>query len=120
MPPEFNVDQQRFLKSRQRGQAWPWPALRPPMVCGVALGNPTTNAARTRRSTSPTATCSGAAGCGRDWRAGSTWTWRVPMSLETTMADKGPLWDSMRAKVPVDLRRPAQAKDHPVTVSLKA
>jgi len=40
LPPEFNVDQQRFLEDRQRGKAWTWSALRPSVVGGVALGNP--------------------------------------------------------------------------------
>ncbi|MCQ4121207.1 SDR family oxidoreductase [Rhodococcus tibetensis] len=40
MPPEFNVDQQRFLEERQRGKAWSWSAIRPSVVCGFALGNP--------------------------------------------------------------------------------
>lgn len=40
MPPEFNVDQQRFLEQRQQGKAWTWTALRPSVVGGVALGNP--------------------------------------------------------------------------------
>jgi nucleoside-diphosphate-sugar epimerase len=40
MPPEFNVDQQALLESRQRGKAWSWSALRPSVVCGFALGNP--------------------------------------------------------------------------------
>ncbi|WP_394846953.1 SDR family oxidoreductase [Pendulispora brunnea] len=40
MPPEFNVDQQQFLEARQKGQSWTWSALRPPMVCGFALGVP--------------------------------------------------------------------------------
>ncbi|WP_141327617.1 SDR family oxidoreductase [Myxococcus sp. AB025B] len=40
MPPEFNVDQQRFLEQRQRGKAWTWSAIRPSVVGGVALGNP--------------------------------------------------------------------------------
>lgn len=40
MPPEFNVDQQRFLADRQRGKAWNWSAIRPSVVCGFALGNP--------------------------------------------------------------------------------
>jgi nucleoside-diphosphate-sugar epimerase len=40
MPPEFNVDQQRFLERRQVGKAWNWSALRPSVVGGVALGNP--------------------------------------------------------------------------------
>lgn len=40
MPPEFNVDQQRFLEERQAGKAWTWSALRPSVVSGIALGNP--------------------------------------------------------------------------------
>ena len=40
MPPEFNVDQQRFLAQRQLGKAWHWSALRPSVVGGFALGNP--------------------------------------------------------------------------------
>lgn len=40
MPPEFNVDQQRFLEERQRGKSWNWSAIRPSVVCGFALGNP--------------------------------------------------------------------------------
>ena len=40
MPPEFNVDQQQFLETRQRGKAWTWSAIRPSVVCGFALGNP--------------------------------------------------------------------------------
>jgi len=40
MPPEFNVDQQRLLETRQQGKAWSWAALRPSVVGGVALGNP--------------------------------------------------------------------------------
>ncbi|MEV6646702.1 SDR family oxidoreductase [Amycolatopsis sp. NPDC051371] len=36
MPPEFNVDQQRFLE--QRGGSWS--AIRPSVVGGTALGNP--------------------------------------------------------------------------------
>ncbi|WP_164015528.1 SDR family oxidoreductase [Pyxidicoccus trucidator] len=40
MPPEFNVDQQAFLESRQRGKAWSWSAIRPSVVCGFGLGNP--------------------------------------------------------------------------------
>lgn len=40
MPPEFNVDQQRFLEQRQAGAAWTWSAIRPSVVCGFALGNP--------------------------------------------------------------------------------
>jgi nucleoside-diphosphate-sugar epimerase len=40
MPPEFNVDQQRFLEHRQSGKSWNWSAIRPSVVCGFALGNP--------------------------------------------------------------------------------
>lgn len=40
MPPEFNIDQQQFLESRQVGNRWSWSAIRPSVVCGVALGNP--------------------------------------------------------------------------------
>jgi nucleoside-diphosphate-sugar epimerase len=40
LPPEFNVDQQRFLEERQQGKAWTWSALRPSVVGGAALGNP--------------------------------------------------------------------------------
>jgi nucleoside-diphosphate-sugar epimerase len=40
MPPEFNVDQQRFLERRQRDASWSWSALRPSVVAGIGLGNP--------------------------------------------------------------------------------
>ncbi len=40
MPPEFNVDQQKFLERQQKGKTWAWSALRPSVVGGVALGNP--------------------------------------------------------------------------------
>jgi nucleoside-diphosphate-sugar epimerase len=40
MPPEFNVDQQKFLERRQPGSSWTWSALRPSVVAGVGLGNP--------------------------------------------------------------------------------
>ncbi|QHF22772.1 NAD-dependent epimerase/dehydratase family protein [Rathayibacter sp. VKM Ac-2804] len=40
MPPEFNVDQQRFLENRTAGARWSWSALRPSVVAGVGLGNP--------------------------------------------------------------------------------
>jgi nucleoside-diphosphate-sugar epimerase len=40
MGPEFNVEQQTFLEARQRSAAWTWSALRPSVVCGVALGIP--------------------------------------------------------------------------------
>lgn len=40
MPPEFNIDQQDFLESLQKGKTWKWSALRPSVVIGFALGNP--------------------------------------------------------------------------------
>ena len=40
MGPEFNVEQQAFLESRQRDAGWTWSALRPSVVCGIALGIP--------------------------------------------------------------------------------
>ncbi|MEW4370480.1 SDR family oxidoreductase [Paenibacillus kandeliae] len=40
MPPEFNMAQQQFLEQRQQGKSWTWSAMRPSVVCGVALGNP--------------------------------------------------------------------------------
>lgn len=40
MPPEFNVDQQRFLEQRQAGKSWSWSGIRPSVVGGFALGNP--------------------------------------------------------------------------------
>ncbi len=40
LPPEFNLDQQRYLVDRQAGAQWTWSALRPSVVCGTALGNP--------------------------------------------------------------------------------
>jgi nucleoside-diphosphate-sugar epimerase len=40
MGPEFNVEQQAFLERRQRGAGWTWSALRPSVVCGLALGIP--------------------------------------------------------------------------------
>lgn len=40
MPPEFMVDQQRWLEAAQQGQSWTWSAIRPAVVGGTALGNP--------------------------------------------------------------------------------
>ncbi len=40
MPPEFNVDQQKFLLDRAGAARWTWSAIRPSVVCGFALGNP--------------------------------------------------------------------------------
>lgn len=40
MPPEFNMEQQRFLEAYQQGKPWSWSAIRPSVVGGFALGNP--------------------------------------------------------------------------------
>lgn len=40
MPPEFNMAQQQFVEQRQQGKSWTWSAMRPSVVCGIALGNP--------------------------------------------------------------------------------
>jgi len=40
MPPEFNINQQQFLETEQKGKKWTWSALRPSVVGGNALGNP--------------------------------------------------------------------------------
>jgi nucleoside-diphosphate-sugar epimerase len=40
MPPEFNIDQQEWLTTRQQGKDWTWSAIRPSVVCGYAIGNP--------------------------------------------------------------------------------
>lgn len=40
MPPEFNMEQQRFLETFQQGKPWSWSAIRPSVVGGFALGNP--------------------------------------------------------------------------------
>lgn len=40
MPPEFNMEQQRFLEALQQGKTWSWSAIRPSVVGGFALGNP--------------------------------------------------------------------------------
>ncbi len=40
MPPEFNMEQQRFLEAFQQGKPWSWSAIRPSVVGGFALGNP--------------------------------------------------------------------------------
>lgn len=39
-PPEFNVDQQAYLRRRQAGRDWTWSAIRPAVVGGFAPGNP--------------------------------------------------------------------------------
>ena len=40
MPPNFYVDQERWLRARASGAGWSFSALRPHTVCGFALGNP--------------------------------------------------------------------------------
>jgi nucleoside-diphosphate-sugar epimerase len=40
MPPNFYYDQEDFLRERQRGKSWSWTILRPPAVCGFAIGSP--------------------------------------------------------------------------------
>lgn len=40
LPPEFNIAQQEFLEHRRQGTEWTWSAIRPPVVCGFAVGNP--------------------------------------------------------------------------------
>ncbi len=40
LPPEFNVDQQRFIEERSAAAGWSWSALRPSIVAGFALGTP--------------------------------------------------------------------------------
>lgn len=40
MPPNFYVDQERWLTGAQRGKRWTWSALRPHTVCGFSLGSP--------------------------------------------------------------------------------
>jgi nucleoside-diphosphate-sugar epimerase len=40
LPPEFNVSQQDLLVQRSKDRPWSWSAIRPSVVCGVALGNP--------------------------------------------------------------------------------
>lgn len=40
LPPEFNLDQQRYLQERSAQQPWSWSAVRPSVVMGTALGNP--------------------------------------------------------------------------------
>ncbi|RZS32519.1 nucleoside-diphosphate-sugar epimerase [Herbihabitans rhizosphaerae] len=147
MPPEFNVDQQDFLVSRQRGQRWTWSALRPSVVCGFALGNPMnlsmvlavyatisaelglplrfpgkpgaydallemTDADLLARATVWAATDPRCANQAFNINNGDLFRWSemwpkiadyfgldvappLPMSLETVMADKEPLWQSI-------------------------
>lgn len=40
MPPNFYVDQERWLRHKAAHSAWSFSALRPQTVCGFALGNP--------------------------------------------------------------------------------
>lgn len=40
MPPEFNIDQQKFLEHKQKGKSWSWSAVRPSVVCGFSVGSP--------------------------------------------------------------------------------
>lgn len=150
MPPEFNVDQQRFLEQRQRGKNWTWSAIRPSVVCGFALGNPmnlamviavyaaiskelglplrfpgkpgaydtlmeVTDAGLLARATVWAATDPRCANQAFNINNGDLFRWNdlwpkiarffdleiappLPMSLETVMADKAPLWESMMQK----------------------
>ncbi|WP_141585485.1 SDR family oxidoreductase [Actinomadura sp. WMMA1423] len=150
MPPEFNVDQQDFLESRQQGASWTWSAIRPSVVCGFALGNPMnlamviavyaaiskelglplrfpgkpgaydkllemTDAGLLARATVWAATDERCANQAFNINNGDLFRWNalwpkiarffdleasdpLPMSLETVMADKGPLWSSMTEK----------------------
>jgi hypothetical protein len=40
IPPNFYYDQEDFLTGRQHGKSWHWTVLRPPAVCGFAVGSP--------------------------------------------------------------------------------
>lgn len=40
MPPNFYYDQEAVLRERQKGKSWTWTILRPPAVCGLAIGAP--------------------------------------------------------------------------------
>jgi nucleoside-diphosphate-sugar epimerase len=147
LPPEFNVDQQQLLTERQRGKAWTWSAIRPSVVCGVALGNPMnlalviavyaaicrelgiplrfpgapgaytsllemTDAGLLARATAWAATTPECANQALNINNGDLFRWNdlwpkiaaffglaaappLPMSLETAMADKAPLWEAM-------------------------
>jgi nucleoside-diphosphate-sugar epimerase len=147
MPPEFNVDQQRFLEQRQQGKGWTWSALRPSVVSGFGLGNPMnltmviavyaaiskelglplrfpgkpgaydallelTDAGLLSRATVWAATDPRCANQAFNINNGDLFRWSelwpkiarwfdlevappLPMSLETVMADKEPLWDAM-------------------------
>jgi len=40
MTPNFYFDQEDLIIERQRGKRWTWTVLRPPSVCGFAIGSP--------------------------------------------------------------------------------
>lgn len=150
MPPEFNVDQESFLRRRQQGKSWTWSAIRPSMVGGVALGNPMnlalviavyasvskelglplrfpgrpgaydsllemTDADLLAKATVWAATDERGARQAFNVANGDLFRWNemwpkiadffdmevappLPMSLETVMADKEPLWNAMSAR----------------------
>jgi nucleoside-diphosphate-sugar epimerase len=150
MPPEFNVDQQRFLEERQKGKSWNWSAIRPSVVCGFALGNPMnlalviavyaaiskemglplrfpgkpgaydkllemTDAGLLAKATIWAATDERCANQAFNINNGDLFRWNemwpkiaeffdlklappLPLSLETVMADKEPLWNAMTKK----------------------
>ncbi|MET4050465.1 MULTISPECIES: SDR family oxidoreductase [unclassified Rhodococcus (in: high G+C Gram-positive bacteria)] len=147
MPPEFNVDQQNFLETRQQGKNWTWSAIRPSVVCGFALGNPMnlalviavyatmcaklgvpmrfpgklgaynsllemTDAGLLAEATVWAATTSECANQAFNINNGDLFRWNdlwpkiatyfaldvatpLPMSLDTVMADKEPVWDAI-------------------------
>jgi nucleoside-diphosphate-sugar epimerase len=150
MPPEFNVDQQRFLEQRQEGKPWTWSAIRPSVVCGFALGNPMnlavliatyatiakelgvpmrfpgkpgawtsliemTDAGLLAEATVWAATTPACANQAFNINNGDLFRWQdmwpdiadyfdldpaspLPLSLETVMDDKGPVWDAIVAR----------------------
>jgi nucleoside-diphosphate-sugar epimerase len=74
MPPDYYFDQIDWLAGFQRGKRWDWVELRPQTLCGFAPGTPMSLApaiavyaaiARSKPSTSPTATISAGRTCGR-------------------------------------------------------
>jgi len=40
MPPNFYFAQEDYMSRRQQGRSWAWTVLRPPAVCGFAIGSP--------------------------------------------------------------------------------
>jgi nucleoside-diphosphate-sugar epimerase len=150
MPPEFNIDQQQFLETKQRGKSWTWSAIRPSVVCGFALGNPMnlamviavyasiskelklplrfpgkagaydkiiemTDAGLLAKATTWAATEPRCANQAFNITNGDLFRWNdmwpkiaawfdleveapLPLSLKTVMADKEPLWNSMKLK----------------------